>query len=334
MKTSIPPSHEHPFAQYVRILGKGKKGSRALTESEAFSAMSMIMEGQVLDTQLGAFLMLMRVKEESADELLGFVKAVKPHIKPPSPLKVDLDWSSYAGKRRHLPWYLLSILLLAQNGQRVFIHGASGHTIDRLYTEDVLLELGLPVATSWDLSQQQLNSHGFTYFPLRDLCPKLHQIIELRNILGLRSPVHTLSRLLNPCDAKHVIQGIFHPGYRPVHQVAAKSLGYQRVDVIKGEAGEIERNPDSDCLIQSVRGDELLDETWPALFENRHVKETKLAISDLVKTWQGKQNHEYGESAVIGTTAIALKLLGKEENQSSALEAARQMWLDRNKSFI
>ena len=104
--------------------------------------------------------------------------------------------------------------------------------------------------------------------------------------------------------------------------------------MIKGEAGEIERNPDTDCLVQSVRGDELLDETWPALFDNRHVKETKLAISDLVKTWQGKQNHEYGESAVIGTTAIALKLLGKEENQSSALEAARQMWLDRNKSFI
>ena len=61
MKTSIPPSHEHPFAQYVRVLGKGKKGSRSLTEAEAYDAMSMIMAGQVEDVQLGAFLMLLRV---------------------------------------------------------------------------------------------------------------------------------------------------------------------------------------------------------------------------------------------------------------------------------
>ena len=91
MKTSIPPAHEHPFAQYVRILGKGKKGSRSLTEAEAFDAMDMIMNGQVQDVQLGAFLMLMRVKEESAEELLGFVKAVKQSLKATQPMQVDLD---------------------------------------------------------------------------------------------------------------------------------------------------------------------------------------------------------------------------------------------------
>ncbi|MCG8535923.1 MAG: glycosyl transferase family protein [Pseudomonadales bacterium] len=334
MKTSIPPAHEHPFAQYVRILGKGKKGSRSLTEAEAFDAMDMIMNGQVQDVQLGAFLMLMRVKEESAEELLGFVKAVKQSVKATQSMQVDLDWSSYAGKRRHLPWYLLSVFLLAESGVRVFMHGASGHTIDRIYTEDVLTDLGLPVAQSWNDCSSQLDSHNFTYFPLEHLCPKLHSIIELRNVMGLRSPVHTLSRLLNPCDSEHVIQGIFHPGYRPVHQVAAQALGYQSVDVIKGEAGEIERNPDIDCLVQSVRNGELSDETWPALFSKRHVKEDNLTIEHLVETWQGKREHEYGEAAVIGTTAIALKLLGKAESQPRANEMAQDLWHQRNKTFI
>lgn len=332
MKTSIPPAHEHPFAQFVRILGKGKKGSRALTEDEAWQAMQMIMRGDVLDVQLGAFLMLLRVKEESAEELLGFVRAVRECLQPPADLRVDLDWSSYAGKRRHLPWYLFSIFLLAQKGHRIFIHGASGHTIDRIYTEDVLQALGIPVATDWNSCAQQLDQQNFSYFPLRHLCPRLHDIIELRNIMGLRSPVHTLSRLLNPANAPCVIQGIFHPGYRPVHQLAAQALGYPRVDVIKGEAGEIERNPDIDCLVQSVRNGELVDETWPALFERRHVKEETLDLQHFINVWRGDAQHEYGEAAVIGTLAIALKLLGDADSQESAQTMAQALWEARDRS--
>ena len=334
MKTSIPPSHEHPFAQYVRILGKGKKGSRSLTEEEAYDAMRMIMAGKVQDVQLGAFLMLLRVKEESPEELLGFVKAVRETIKPDRIVKVDLDWSSYAGKRRHFPWYLFSIFLLAEKGHSVFIHGASGHTIDRIYTEDVLLELGLGVARSWEECEDQIATRKFTYFPLEQLCPTLHRIIELRNVMGLRSPVHTLSRLLNPCDADAVIQGIFHPGYRPVHQLAAQALGYQRVDVIKGEAGEIERNPDIECLVQSVRDGELCEETWPPMFDKRHVKESELDLRDFAAVWRGDKQHEYGEAAIVGSAAIALKLLGEAESREAAYEMALDLWAQRNKSFI
>ncbi|RLP56004.1 MAG: glycosyl transferase family protein [Ketobacter sp.] len=334
MKTSIPPRHEHPFAQFVRILGKGKNGTRSLTEDEALQSMKMIMNGEVEDVQLGAFLMLLRVKEESPEELLGFVQAVRESIHAPESLNIDLDWSSYAGKRRHLPWYLLSIFLLAETGEKVFVHGASGHTIDRLYTEDVLRELGLPIAENWHDCQQQVNRQGFTYFPLRNLSPRLHQIIELRNTLGLRSPVHTLSRLLNPCNARCIIQGIFHPGYRPVHQLAAQALGYKRVDVIKGEAGEIERNPDIPCLVQSVRNGEVQDKTWPALFNKRHVKETDFTIGNLVSLWRGQSEHEYGEASVIGTCAIAFTLLGKAESPPQAEEMARDVWSQRNKSFL
>lgn len=332
IKTSIPPAHEHPFAQFVRILGKGKKGSRSLTEAEAYQAMHMILNRDVLDVQLGAFLMLMRVKEENAEELLGFVKAVRESLQAPKDLRVDLDWSSYAGKRRHLPWYLFTIFLLADRGHRIFIHGASGHTIDRIYTQDVLQALGIPVATDWQQCREQLDRQRFCYFPLQHLCPRLHEIIELRNIMGLRSPVHTLARLINPADAPCVIQGIFHPGYRPVHQLAAQALGYPRVDVIKGEAGEIERNPDGECLVQSVRNGELVDEVWPALFQRRHTKENSLDLQEFVAVWRGDAHHEYGEASVTGTLAIALKLLGEADTQESAQALAERLWQERDRA--
>ncbi len=323
---------EHAFAPFVRILGKGKNGSRALTEQEAFDAMTMILNGQVQEVQLGAFLMLMRVKEETPEELVGFVKAARQWVAPASPVRVDLDWSSYAGKRRHYPWYLLSALLLSQNGVRVLMHGSAGHTAERIYTEDALAFLGIAPATDWKDVSTQLDARGFSYFPLQALCAPLDHMIDLRRVLGLRSPVHTLARLLNPAGAHAVMQGIFHPGYRPVHQLAAHALGYENVAVIKGEAGETERNPDGDCLIQSVIKGELHDDTWPAMFPKRHLKEEVMDLAIWREVWRGNTRHEYGEAAIIGTLAIALWILGRADTRESAEKLASDWWQARDKS--
>lgn len=323
-------TQEHPFAEYIRILGKGKKGSRPLTREEAYQAMRMILTDQVLPVQLGAFLMLMRVKEETPEELAGFIQAARETFSPSGgPCPVDLDWSSYAGKRRHLPWFLLSALLLAENGIKVFMHGAGGHTEGRIYTHDALKCLGIEHATSLQQSRQQLEQRHFSYLPLEYFCPKLHEIIELRPIMGLRSPVHTLARMLNPFNAKHSIQAIFHPGYRPVHQEAALLLNDPHVAVFKGEGGEVERNPDADCLVQSVHDNELIDEQWPRLFERRHVKSESLDLKQLAKVWEGDIEDEYGEAAVVGTAAIALKLLGKANSQDDAMGLAKDFWRKR-----
>lgn len=322
---------EHPFAPYIRILGKGKKGSRAFTHDEAYQAMHMVLNNQVEPVQLGAFLMLMRVKEETAEELAGFIRAAKDSIKrAPDAIQVDLDWSSYAGKRRHLPWFILSALLLAENGIRVFMHGARGHTQGRLYTEDMLAHLGITHATSLTQVSQQLQNQQFSFLNLQYFSPVLAKIIDLRSQLGLRSPVHTLVRMINPLDAKYSIQGIFHPGYRSVHQQASLLLNQAHVAVLKGEGGEIERNPDVPCLVQSVDNGKLSDQQWPALFNKRHRKPDHLDPAQLAALWHGSYNDEYAEATVIGTTAIAIKLLGKAESQQDAEQLAQRYWTNRD----
>lgn len=95
---------EHPFAQYIRILGKGKTGTRSLDQREAQQAFDMILRGKTEPLQLGAFLMLLRVKEESPEELAGFVLACRDNmLTPPEDLLANLDWSSYAGKSTNTP---------------------------------------------------------------------------------------------------------------------------------------------------------------------------------------------------------------------------------------
>ena len=323
---------EHAFAQYIRILGKGKNGSRSYTEEEAYSSFLMVLKDEVTPEQLGAYLMLLRVKEETGEEIAGFVRAAKEYINAQSnDFHVDLDWSSYAGKRRHLPWFILTALLLAENGTRVFMHGASGHTNGRIYTRDVLSELGFSVATTLDEAKETINQTNFAYMDIEHLCPKLHKIIELRPFLGLRSPVHTLSRMINPFNAAYMMQGIFHPGYHPTHQQAGLILQQPHMAVIKGDGGEIERNPDMKCLVQSVHNGEMIDEEWPPMFKRRHVKDETLDIKNLIALWRGDIEYEYGMGAVVGTLAITLKMMGKANNIDEAESLAKQMWNARPK---
>ncbi|NOR80820.1 MAG: glycosyl transferase family protein [Methyloprofundus sp.] len=323
---------EHPFADIIRILGKGKKGSRPLTQEEAYQAMRMILAGDVEEIQLGAFLMLMRVKEETPEELAGFVLAVRETLPIISAETADLDWSAYAGKRRHLPWFILSSLLLAENGIKILMHGSASHSESRLFAQDMLPLFSLPIANSFDTAKQQLATQNFAYLPIEQLCPALHRMIHLRNLMGLRSPVHTLVRLINPFNAPYSIQGIFHPGYRPVHQEAALLLKQAHMTVIKGEGGETERNPDMECLAQSVHNGKLSEETWPALFSRRHVKPEKLEPKQLVQVWRGERQDEFSEASIIGTTAVALKLLDKANTQATAQQLATEYWHKRNKN--
>lgn len=328
IKNNAYALEEHPFAQYVRILGKGKTGSRSLNYDEAYQAFSMILRDEVTDIQIGAFLMLLRVKEESVDELTAFVKATKDFIRLPD-LKVDLDWSSYAGKRKHYPWFVLAALTLAQHGYRVFMHGASGHTVNRIYTEQVLQYLGYPLCETTTEVAQQLDQHNFAFMPLENFCSKLAEMIQFRQLFGLRSPVHTLSRLINPFHAKATLQAIFHPAYRSSHQQAAFKLDYKNSSVIKGEGGEFERNPDAKTLICGIKNGELYELELPKLTPHRSLAEEEFNLELFKQVWEGKNTHDYGTIAIIETLAIALLTMQIAKDYPSAQQLAQQLWQTR-----
>ena len=327
---------EHPFAQYVRILGRGKNVSRSLTEEEAETAMDMILAGSVRPEQLGAFLMLLRVKEETPEEVAGFVRSVRKTFDMPAEAPaVDLDWSSYAGKRRQLPWFLLAALALAEDGVTIFMHGAEGHTPGRLYTRETLEALGLPVAADFTEAASQLAANNFAYLPLAVVSPKMHEVIELRPILGLRSPVHTISRMLNPFGAPHVLQGIFHPGYNAIHQGAAQLLGYERMAVFRGEGGEIERRPSKPLDVWTVTDGKMDTTEWPSILpEPQQPKDDEMDISRLVAVWRGDDSDAYATAAITGTLALAIHLLGRAETQEDAQAQAEALWASRNRDKL
>jgi len=323
---------EHPFAQYVRILGKGKTGSRNLSREESYQAMLMILKGEVEPVQLGALMMLMRHQEESGEELAGFVDAAKTYIEIPDNMPIiDFDWSTYAGKARRLPWFILTTLLLAENNHTILMHGSSGHTPGRIYSEDVLNFLNIPIAGSLEEAGEHIKQSNFAYLPLANILPRLENIMNLKPLLGLRSPVNTFTRLLNPCQSSCSIQGIHHPGYKDCHQEASVLLGQARMAVLKGDSGETEWNPDSNNLVRYVLDGKNVEEEWQALFPKRHVNDKDLSLDKLKKVWSGETEDEYAYGAIVGTAAISLYTLGKLSSHGEALSLAKEYWLNRNK---
>ena len=323
MNLVAPP--EHPFAQFVRILGKGKRGARSMTREEAREAMGMLLDGKVEDTQLGAFLMLLRHKEESAEELAGFTEAIRARLQAPA-IAVDLDWPTYAGKKRHLPWFLLAIKALARSGLRILIHGGGAHTAGRLYSEQLLDTLEIPLCHNWPAVAEALDTHNLAFTPLGSWAPQLQRMIDLRNTLGLRSPIHSLARILNPLGATAGLQSIFHPGYQAVHREASQLLG-DRVVVIKGEGGEIEVNPDGASHLYGSEDGSNWDEEWPPLSSQRHVKPESLEPAHLLAFWNGEVEDSYGSLAILSTLALAFRALG--EPRESAFNRAQEAWSKR-----
>lgn len=320
--TCTPTIKEHPFAEYIRILGKGQNGSRHLTMTEAEAAMDMILNNQVEAVQLGAFLLLLRYRLENAEELAGFTKAIRNHLDAPT-IAVDVDWPSYAGKKRHYPWYLLSAKLLAKQGVRILMHGAGAHTSERFFTEQFLSALAINNCLTWQEVEQSLNDQQLTFIGLQNFSPKLQQIIELKTLLGVRSPVHSLVRLINPLSARCSLQSIFHPNYQLLHQTTCQLLGDTGI-IIKGEGGENELRPDNKNILLGINNGTSWEEEWPAMTEHRLLKPAQLDMNYFLAVWQKQTQNEYANLAITATIALALRGLGL--NKEAALKEAKQLW--------
>lgn len=322
------------FAAFLRTIGRGATLGRPLDEVEAEQAMGMILDGAVEPVQLGAFLLVLRYRTETPAELAGFVRAVRARIARRDGVTVDLDWPSYADRHKQLPYFVLSALVLAANGVRVLMHGIEGE--GPATTPQALRALGIRTAASSAEAADQLDASGFAYLPLRVICPELEALFDLRPLLGLRTPANSLARELNPFAAPHQIQGVFHPTYLGLHQATGARLGQPRAVIFKGGGGEAQRNPDKACRTVTVDDGATGEVTWPALAEGESHpwRKEPLEPERLVALWRGEWQAPGPVAAVVGTAAMALKLLGRAAGIEEAEDQARRLWQERPRQHL
>ncbi len=312
----------------IRALGRGKTGTRDLTEDEAQFTMSSILDNTITGPQLGAFLMLMRVKEETAAELSGMVKACEQALKVPKQNYADVNWPAYAGKKRQPSWYILAAKLLAKNGVRVLMHGGGEHTQGRQYARAVCEGLGLPIAQNLMQATAQIADKNFSYISIEYFLPRLSELIDMKAELGLRSPVNTVVRHLNPLGAPVTLQGMFHPAYMPLHHETAKLLQQNNNVVLKGDGGEFEVRPDSETAIAVHSQENLSGSTIAPVLNLRSIRPETAELEPLLGLWEGSSPNKYGEAAVVQTTAVVLSQL-RQISFSDAVTVVNDWWKKR-----
>ncbi|WP_435275861.1 glycosyl transferase family protein [Psychrobium sp. nBUS_13] len=317
------------FSQYVKIIGKGKRAGNYLSQAQAYSAYKLLLGGKAQPEQVGAFLMLLRVREESSEELAGFVLACREHtLAGFSQLDVDLDIGCYAGKRRHLPWFILSIIALAQTGKRIFIHGSQEPDSQRLYVPQAFKELNIPIAHSLIDAKTHLAQFGFAYTDLKNCNPKLDDLLQMRALFALRSSANTLARILNPSAAPHSFHGVFHREFDARHIEIAQLIGDKNVSCLRGEGGEVEINPERPVTQHLLKNGQALRLDFPALLDKKQIKPRELNCAQLEQLWLGELDFEYATQAVIGTIASILTLL-EPITSEQALSCATEIWHSR-----
>ncbi|HTH97644.1 MAG TPA: glycosyl transferase family protein [Stellaceae bacterium] len=325
-----PSAAQQRLAGYVAALGRGPGKSRALSREEARDALGLVLNGLGDPHQVGALLMLLRFRGEEPEEIAGLVEAARGHAGAAPTAAVALDWPSYgAGRTRGCPWFLLAAMTLGAAGMPVLMHGSNEFS-SGMPVADGLAALGLSPARARNEAADQIAVRGFAYLPLVALSPELDRLLSLRHLLGLRSPVNTVARLLNPFDAPAGIDGVFHPPYIHLHLGVAEAMGYRRLTVVKGAGGEAERNPLKRLEAQIWQaGNGRSPAEFEAIAENGQ-PDMPVDAAGFRAVWRGEDDNARALATILGTVALGLLATGKAKEPGEADVLARELWRARH----
>jgi anthranilate phosphoribosyltransferase len=246
-------SKPFPTAQFIKEIGRGKAGARALGTDVVEQLFDAIFDGAVSDLELGAILLAYRIKGESADELAGMLKAVHRRMRllqVPATALPPVVLPCYNGARNLPNLTALLALLLAREGVPVLLHGVVHHTDhgnldigpDRVTTAEVWQGLGRSFAASLDQADAQLLAGQPVFVPIGLLAPHLDQLLRLRKRLGVRNSAHTLAKLLQPFAGPALrLTSFTHPEYAAILAEHFTRHGGDAF-VMRGTEGEVVSN--------------------------------------------------------------------------------------------
>jgi len=226
--------------EYLKEVGRGKRGARDLTYDEAVAAARRIFDGQATDAQIGAFLVAERIKMESTEEIAAFAQTLhEGSLKHPMDGAVDCA-GPYDGRTKSFYATLPTAFVLAACGVPATLHGSRslppkwGVTLP-----DVVSQWGVDVETKEGLDRllRAADASGFLFVPAELGCPKLARVRDIREQLGLRTVFNSAEKLVRYSDAPYLVFGVFHGTVFEKMAQLVSSLGYKRAIIVQGAEG-------------------------------------------------------------------------------------------------
>ncbi len=231
-----PPTTSIDIQRAIDIIGRFGH----LQADEAEAVMNQIMAGQATEAQIGAYLMGLRMKGETQDEIVGSARAMRAnavHV----PVKGDgadlLDTCGTGGDKSGTFNISTTVAFVAAGaGLKVAKHGNRAST-SLCGSADVLAELGVNL----DLTPEQVGACidavgiGFLFAP--KLHPAMKHAIGPRRQIAVRTIFNILGPLTNPAGARRQIMGVFAPDLTSMLAHVLGELGSRSALVFSGYGG-------------------------------------------------------------------------------------------------
>jgi anthranilate phosphoribosyltransferase len=215
-----------------------------LTRAEAREVMGSIMRGEATQAQMAGFLVALRAKGETADEITGCAEAMREHVLAVRPRRDDLvDTAGTGGDEQHtLNISTAAALVAAAAGAGVAKHGNRAVSSSS-GSADVLEALGFRLELERERIERSIDELGFGFLFAPAHHPAMKHAAPVRVELGTRTVFNVLGPLTNPAGARAQVVGVFSKRLvRTIAEVLAQ-LGAQRAFVVHGAYGVDELSP-------------------------------------------------------------------------------------------
>ncbi len=218
------------------LIAKAASGA-SLTEAEASEAFEQIFSGGVAPAQLGAFLMALRVRGETIDEITGAVRAMRARmLRVEAPARtIDIVGTGGDGHGTYNV-STLAALIVAACGVPVAKHGNRAAS-SRSGSSDVLALLGVKIGLPPSQVEACIREAGIGFMSAQTHHAAMRHVAPVRAELGVRTIFNLLGPLANPAGVKYQMLGVYAASWLEPLAQALRNLGSERVWLVHGADG-------------------------------------------------------------------------------------------------
>jgi len=230
-------------------------GGADLTREEAASAMEVIMTGQATPAQIGAFLVALRLKGETFEEIAGCAEVMRRHAAAVKASGVLVDTCGTGGDEKGtFNISTAAAFVAAGAGVKIAKHG-NRSVSSKSGSADVLMALGVNVDAEVRVVERCIEEAGIGFL----FAPRLHaamkHAIGPRREIGIRTVFNILGPLTNPAGATRQLMGVFAPELTEKLGEVLARLGTERALVVCGEDGLDELSTMAPSRVTWVEGE-------------------------------------------------------------------------------
>jgi anthranilate phosphoribosyltransferase len=256
----------------------------SLEASECQDAVGSILDGEATEAATAAFLTALHIKGETAQELLGAVRAIRQRMTCFDPDRTAgpcLDTCGTGGDGAGtINVSTATAIVVAASGVRVVKHGnraASGQS----GSSEVLDRLGISVDVDPSILRRCLDELGITFLFAPRFHPGLRGIAPVRRQLPFRTIFNLVGPLCNPASPSHQLVGVPRDKHAElISQVLARSEHVERALIVTGSDGLDEVTLDGPTRLRCIESGQVSEGTWnPIDFELRPVRASELKVS-------------------------------------------------------